>query len=237
MPLTARSVCIERLHLLQSSVFARDAAAVSSRAVAAARRSRSTICWNSSAMRSPFSVTVFSPSTNTGATGTSPVPGRLMPMLACLRFARTVHDAAHHRHVMFFDAGIARRASPASARAGTSGCARPAPGRYVLVVRPQPGHAITIGVNERRPMVCRISCATMTSCVRSPPGSGVSETRIVSPMPSCSSTRQRRRRGDDALDAHAGLGQAEVQRVIAARARVRGKRRSGPARRSPCTTG
>jgi hypothetical protein len=35
-------------------------------------------------MRSPFSVTVFSPSTNTGATGTSPVPGRLMPMSACL---------------------------------------------------------------------------------------------------------------------------------------------------------
>ena len=37
-------------------------------------------------------------------------------------------------------------------------------------------------------MVCRISWATITSCVRSPPGSGVSDTRIVSPMPSCSST-------------------------------------------------
>ena len=37
-------------------------------------------------------------------------------------------------------------------------------------------------------MVCRISCATITSWVRSPPGSGVSETRMVSPMPSCSST-------------------------------------------------
>ncbi len=37
-------------------------------------------------------------------------------------------------------------------------------------------------------MVCRISWATITSCVRSPPGSGVNETRMVSPMPSCSST-------------------------------------------------
>ena len=37
-------------------------------------------------------------------------------------------------------------------------------------------------------MVCRISCATTTSRVRSPPGSGVSDTRMVSPMPSCSST-------------------------------------------------
>ena len=47
----------------------------------------------------------------------------------------------------------------------------------------------------------------------------------------------RRRRGDDALAAHAGLGEAEVQRIVAARARARGTPRSGPARRSPCTTG
>ena len=56
----------------------------------------------------------------------------------------------------------------------------------VLVVRPQPGQAVTSGVNERMPMVCRISCATITSVVRSPPGSGVREMRIVSPIPSCS---------------------------------------------------
>ena len=58
----------------------------------------------------------------------------------------------------------------------------------MLVVRPQPGHAMTIGVKERRPIVCRISWPTTTSPVRAPPGSGVSEMRIVSPMPSCSST-------------------------------------------------
>jgi hypothetical protein len=58
----------------------------------------------------------------------------------------------------------------------------------VLVVRPQPGQALTMGVNARSPIVWRSSCATCTSRVRLPPGSGVSDTRIVSPMPSCSST-------------------------------------------------
>ena len=47
---------------------------------------------------------------------------------------------------------------------------------------------VRIGVKARSPMVWRISCATCTSRVRSPPGSGVSETRIVSPMPSCRRT-------------------------------------------------
>ena len=56
----------------------------------------------------------------------------------------------------------------------------------VEVVRPQPGQAATSGTNTRKPMVCRISCATFTSSVRSPPGSGVSEMRMVSPMPCCS---------------------------------------------------
>ena len=58
----------------------------------------------------------------------------------------------------------------------------------VDVVRPQPGQAATCGAKMRNPIVCRISRATFTSTVRSPPGSGVSETRIVSPIPSCSST-------------------------------------------------
>ena len=55
----------------------------------------------------------------------------------------------------------------------------------VEVVRPQPGQAATTGTKARKPMVCRSSCATFTSRVRSPPGSGVSEMRIVSPIPSC----------------------------------------------------
>ena len=56
------------------------------------------------------------------------------------------------------------------------------------VVRPQPGHAVTSGVKARWPVVCSSSWATITSCVRDCPGSGVSEMRMVSPMPSCSST-------------------------------------------------
>ena len=58
----------------------------------------------------------------------------------------------------------------------------------VEVVRPQPGHAATSGTNVRRPIVCNSSCATWTSKVRSPFGSGVSDTRTVSPMPCCSNT-------------------------------------------------
>ena len=58
----------------------------------------------------------------------------------------------------------------------------------VLVVRPQPGQAVTLGENDRRPSDCSSSHAAYTSSRRSPPGRGVSETRIVSPMPSFSST-------------------------------------------------
>ena len=86
----------------------------------------------------------------------------------------------------------------------------------VEVVRPQPGQAATSGTNVRKPMVCSSSCATFTSSVRSPFGSGVSETRMVSPMPCCSSTPMRGRRRDDALRSHAGLGEAEMQRVVGA---------------------
>ena len=55
--------------------------------------------------------------------------------------------------------------------------------KKVEVVRPHPGQAETWGRNERRPSDWSTCCATWTSCVRSPPGSGVSETRIVSPIP------------------------------------------------------
>ncbi len=54
------------------------------------------------------------------------------------------------------------------------------------MVRPQPGQAVTLGTKLRRPSDCRISEAITTSCVLDSPGWGVSETRIVSPMPSCS---------------------------------------------------
>ena len=89
--------------------------------------------------------------------------------------------------------------------------------KNVLVVRPQPGHAVTCGAKLRKPSDCRICCATNTSSRRSPLGLGVSDTRIVSPMPSLSRMRERRAAGDDALVAHAGFGETEVQRIVATR--------------------
>ncbi len=86
----------------------------------------------------------------------------------------------------------------------------------VEVVRPQPGQAATSGTNTRKPMVCRISCATFTSTVRSPPGSGVSETRMVSPIPCCSRYAERGGRRHDAFRSHAGFGKPEMDRVIGA---------------------
>ena len=66
-------------------------------------------------------------------------------------------------------------------------------------------------------MVCSSSCATRTSCVRSPPGSGVSDTRIVSPIPCCSRMPIAADEATMPLRAHAGLGQPQMQRIVAAR--------------------
>ena len=110
-----------------------------------------------------------------------------MPTLACLLSPGPLTTQPITARVMFStpsycarQCGICSRTWPWMREASSW--------KKVLVVRPQPGHAVTIGVNARKPMVCRISCATTTSCVRLPLGSGVSETRMVSPMPSCSST-------------------------------------------------
>ena len=102
----------------------------------------------------------------------SPGPFTTQPITARVRFSAPGW--------VIFHSGIFAR---------TCSCTRLASSwKKVLVVRPQPGHAVTSGVNARRPIVCSSSCATTTSCVRGAPGSGVSEMRIVSPMPSCSST-------------------------------------------------
>ena len=89
--------------------------------------------------------------------------------------------------------------------------------KNVDVVRPQPGHAVTCGAKLRSPSDWRICCATSTSSVRSPFGFGVSETRIVSPIPSASRIESAGGAGDHALHAHPRLGEPEVQRIVAAR--------------------
>src|SRR5271167_5019168 len=60
--------------------------------------------------------------------------------------------------------------------------------KVVLVVRPQPGQAVTLGENDRSPKACSNSHAAYTSSRRSPPGFGVNEIRIVSPIPSYNKT-------------------------------------------------
>ena len=58
--------------------------------------------------------------------------------------------------------------------------------KKVEVVRPQPGHEVTWGSKARMASDWRICWATRTSSARSPPGRGVRDTRMVSPMPSIS---------------------------------------------------
>src|SRR5579885_2851145 len=88
--------------------------------------------------------------------------------------------------------------------------------KKVLVVRPQPGQAVTCGVKLRMPSDCRICWPTRTSSVRSPPGAGVSETRMVSPMPSCRSTPIAAEEATMPL-APMPASVSQVQRVVAAR--------------------
>ena len=61
---------------------------------------------NSATRPSPRSVRSSWPSMKTGATGSSNVPGRLIPMSACLRLARAVDDAAHDRDPQLLGAGM-----------------------------------------------------------------------------------------------------------------------------------
>ncbi len=139
----------------------------------------------SAARVGPRSVAAFLPSMKTGAVGVSPVPGSEMPMSACLLSPGpltmqpiTATLRASTPGYCVFHPGIESRMKLWMSRASSW--------KVVEVVRPQPGQAATSGTKTRKPMVCRISCATLTSWVRSPPGSGVSEIRIVSPIPCCS---------------------------------------------------
>ena len=138
-------------------------------------------------MFSPRRVTAFTPSMNTGAAGASPVPGSEMPMLACLDSPGPFTTQPITASVRFSTPSYLTRHSGIFVR--TCSCTALASSwKNTEVVRPQPGHAVTSGVNARKPIVCSSSCATITSRVRDSFGSGVSEMRMVSPMPSCNST-------------------------------------------------
>src|SRR5438046_10521861 len=107
-----------------------------------------------------------------------------------LGFPGTVHDAPHHRDAQCLHARIA--GAPAGhlllqvrldlLRHFLEECRRGAPASRAAAL-----HAETWGAKCRSPSDCSTCWATCTSSVRSPPGRGVGETRIVSPMPSCTS--------------------------------------------------
>ena len=90
------------------------------------------------------------------------------------------------------------------------------------------GQAIMIGPRSRRPSDLRISKAVLTSST----GSAVSETRIVSPIPSTSSAPIPTALLIEPGERRAGLGDAEVQRVRHLLGRASGRRGSSSARGS-----
>ena len=92
--------------------------------------------------------------------------------------------------------------------------------KTVEVVRPQPGQAATWGAKLRNPMVCKSSCAT--SHFLRPVAAGLRGERNADRVAEAllQQNAERGGGGDDALRAHAGLGQAEMQRVIGALAQA-----------------
>ena len=87
--------------------------------------------------------------------------------------------------------------------------------KNVLVVRPQPGQAVTCGVKLRSSRACRICWHTITSSVRSPLGSGRERRADGIADAFLQQHADGGGGGDDALRAQAGFGQSQVQRVIA----------------------
>ena len=121
----------------------------------------------------------------TGATGSSNVPGSEMPMSACLLSPGPLTTQPMTATRISSTPGwVACHAGIRSLRCCWICWA--ISWKKVEVVRPQPGQALTWGMNDRRPIDWSTCWAISTSRSRAAPGPGVSETRIVSPMPSFS---------------------------------------------------
>src|SRR5665647_2461959 len=102
-------------------------------------------------MVGPRSVRNFLPSTNTGAAGASPVPGKEMPISACLDSPGpltmqpiTATLSSSTPGYCVFQPGISSRMKSWIDRASSW--------KVVEVVRPQPGQAATSGTKVRNPM-------------------------------------------------------------------------------------
>src|SRR4051812_21623641 len=94
----------------------------------------------------------------TGQLGASPVPGRLMPILAAFDSPGPLTTQPMTARVIVstpaycvFHSGM---------RSRMYACVRSASSwKVLLVVRPQPGHAVTLGENDRRASDCSSSHA------------------------------------------------------------------------------
>ncbi len=83
-------------------------------------------------------------------------------------------------------------------------------------MRPQPGQAVTWGAKLRIESDCRICCAVRTSSRAA--GAGLRREGDANRIADAFEEQRREAGGggDDALHAHAGFGEAEVERIIAA---------------------
>ena len=152
----------------------------------------------------------------TGAFGLLEGAGQRDADVGVLALARAVHDAAHHRHLHLLHAGVAL-----------------APHRHLLVdvaldllrqlLEERAGRAAAAGA--RRDLRREVAEAQrLQDLLRDPhlfgpvaAGRGVSETRIVSPIPSCNRIDSAAVLATIPFVPMPGLGEAQVQRVVAER--------------------
>ena len=170
---------------------------------------------NSSTRPSPRSVRSSFPSTNTGATGASKVPGRLIPMSACFDSPGAVDDAAHHRDPEVLDArvGLAPFGHPVlQVRLDLEG--------HLLEERrgrpAAPGTRGDLRQERAEPERLEDLLGNLDLALARRAGLGRERhaDRVADPL--VEQDRQPGRRGDDPLVPHPRLGQPEMERVVAA---------------------
>ena len=183
-------------------------------------------------MRSPLSVTVFAPSSYTGATGCSPVPGRLMPMLACLLSPGPLTTQPMTATVM----SSTPDALLAPLRHAVADVALDLL-RELLEIRAGGAAAAGAGDDHRREGAQSHGLenflrddhflgAIAAGLGRQRDADGVADALLQQHA-------HGRGGGDDALAAHAGLGEPQVQGIARSAPPGCCRRRSDPARRSP----
>jgi hypothetical protein len=182
------------------------------------------------AMLSPRSVIAFWPSMKTGAAGASPGAGQADADVGMLALAGPLTMQPITATFIFSTPGYFARHTGICARRKSSICLASS-WKVVLVVRPQPGAGGDARHEAAQAQGLQDLGGDHDFLRARFAGCGVSETRIVSPMPSCSRMPSATEEATVPLVAHAGLGQAQVQRVVAAARQLAVDRRSGPARR------